>query len=884
MTTGEKIMLHLIEYPKDKLITTYSPEVRDLKEILPVAISQNGIAESLEMEWNHIPRNIRKLIDRGFLEEYTAHVEGMGRRRKVYFLTEKGILFALELRETIKNKTIMLIDEKGMSKEEKISNVNLYLKSKARLIDIVTQVSPDGILRLKELERRVEGSRLKAKPKKWIEFIETCPVPKRFYGRERELGRLRAFSNSKEEKVMVIKGMAGIGKTLLTAKFIQEVKGRENLYWYQFHQWDSLRKVLSPLSEFLYMLGRERLRSYLASITNVQLRELYDVLESDLNGLRAILVFDDVHKVERDVKDLFTLIVGIVRVIENLKLIFTTRYAVPFYSRVDVNIKKVVREMEIEGLDKKSAVSLLTARRIPIRDAEQIYKQTKGHPLALELITSKDDFGRPSDINKFIQEEIFSRLTEREKRLLMFASVYRYPVLSNAFHIDEDFDHDILDRLVEKSLIREIPFEGYDVHDIIREFVQARLMPQQRKLYHREAADYYKDSAIPNLIERMYHLIKAEEYGTVVELAVESAQELITSGYADELKQRLEEITQDVIPLEDWIKVLVMKGDVSYALGEQRDAIIYYQDSINLNAKDDYFKAHAFKNIGYIKSHEGNWNVALENFNESLRILKRLKEREGMADVYRGIGKIHWGRHELDKAEECYRKSERYAKATKNDLDLARAYIEFGNLYRSKGEHDNSLKYYNKGLEIFEKIGDLYGIAAALNNLGGIYYLKENWDRAIECFEGCIRSAVKSGNIRLRAMGLLNLGGVLTKVGDYDKAIECYENALSIFSRLEEKPRIAAVHIDYGTLLAKRKEWKKAKEHFETSIKILKELSIPEYMARAFYHYGMMLKDKGESKDAKRLFKRVLEIQREREAMFLEDRVRAALKELSSAR
>ena len=79
----ERILLHLLDYSDFK----NSIEV-------PFALSQMGIANAVAM--SNVPRAISGLKDQGILVERQAHVKGVSRKRKAYFLTDSGIIMASE--------------------------------------------------------------------------------------------------------------------------------------------------------------------------------------------------------------------------------------------------------------------------------------------------------------------------------------------------------------------------------------------------------------------------------------------------------------------------------------------------------------------------------------------------------------------------------------------------------------------------------------------------------------------------------------------------------------------------------------------------------------------------------------------------------------------
>ena len=73
----ERILLHLRDY------VDHADKVE-----VPFALSQMGIANAVAIARSNVPRAIAGMREQGHLIERQAHVSGVSRKRKAYFLTE----------------------------------------------------------------------------------------------------------------------------------------------------------------------------------------------------------------------------------------------------------------------------------------------------------------------------------------------------------------------------------------------------------------------------------------------------------------------------------------------------------------------------------------------------------------------------------------------------------------------------------------------------------------------------------------------------------------------------------------------------------------------------------------------------------------------------
>ena len=72
----ERILLHLSDFA----------DFMNSVEV-PFSLSQMGIANAVAIARSNVPRAISGLKDQGLLVERQAHVQGVSRKRKAYFLT-----------------------------------------------------------------------------------------------------------------------------------------------------------------------------------------------------------------------------------------------------------------------------------------------------------------------------------------------------------------------------------------------------------------------------------------------------------------------------------------------------------------------------------------------------------------------------------------------------------------------------------------------------------------------------------------------------------------------------------------------------------------------------------------------------------------------------
>lgn len=768
LTVHEKIILHLLQYWK----------YEDKFEV-PYSLTQDGIAEAVGVRRSYVSLANKELIGKGIVEERLTHVRGEVRRRRVYYLTPEGKARAEKLSSDVKEIKVILRDEEG-EREVKLGDINHLTKRNLPTLELLEAISEDRVFDML--------SKQPLKPIAHIDFSQAYSRPRYFFGREKELREISEWLSSKEMRILAVKGIAGIGKTTLMAKVASDEKERRRVFWYKFHNWSTLRNLLSHLSEFLTQEGIEALKLYLEENRIIDIGDVQALLKTQLSDLEALFVFDDFHRANEQMLDLFEALTEILDGLKGIKIALLGREIPKFYDRRKVLLSKSVSELQLNGLDKDSSLGILRLRKIDAEHLDTIYESTKGHPLSLELVElTKGGIGK-RNIEQFLQEEVLKRLSDKQKRLLRFASVFRYPVHSEAYlsipraSTKEEITHETIDDLVEMSLLMASD-SLYDVHDVIREFFYSRLSSELKMAYHLKVAEYFEDEADDlALIEAQYHHLKARNQIRAVELAVQYGEHLINRGYLEEFLEILASVSKENAASNELMTLLTMEADVLTTFG--------------------------------------HWDKAKTLYERSLNAAEELNDARGIAQAYYKIAAIHYRKGALDEALALNNKSLGILKEGKEPLELAKLYNNIGVIHWKKGAFEKAIENYNKSLEIAEGLGDRRGVARAFNNLGIIHWEKGKLDDAIGFYKQSLEIAERLGDRQTVAILYDNLGEAYRMKGDVEKALPFYKKSLDLSEKLGFRWQIAEVYRNMGKVY----EGEEGKKYLEKAYEMFKNL------------------------------------------------------------
>jgi hypothetical protein len=134
LTLQEKTLLHLLDFKGLEDAFEFPPDV-----------TQKGIAAKIGAQRKHMPRILKKIVDNNMVSERRGRVSGSSQSMKVYLLTWNGISKANKIKEFVENSQIKVRDKEGNLIDTIMGDVNDHVEGNLSLLDIINNLSDDGI-------------------------------------------------------------------------------------------------------------------------------------------------------------------------------------------------------------------------------------------------------------------------------------------------------------------------------------------------------------------------------------------------------------------------------------------------------------------------------------------------------------------------------------------------------------------------------------------------------------------------------------------------------------------------------------------------------------------------------------------------------------------
>ncbi|RKD32934.1 AAA family ATPase [Thermohalobacter berrensis] len=706
-----------------------------------------------------------------------------------------------------------------------------------RLFEILkTELGVEPDVKTKELFREILEM-------KSFSFDKNKDRPKSFfYGREKELNLLRKnylnFINSKESKSVVIMGEAGIGKTALKDKFIEQIKSN-NIYiletnCYQVEKDYFLRPWNLIFSKLLEIIKSENI-DILDSWKNVVSYLFPGFLEKETGtdpirkidtlkfGVIEETIINILKKVSTKKKILFiiedlqwidkmslSLLTSILLHIKNNNVMFIGTLRNGYEKEIDKFLAlmgkyNIIEKIYLERFSKKETKEIinktLPKHMISKELQNMIYSETEGNTFFLveflKTLKEKGTINVMSSKMKDILKTRFLDISENGRKLIDVISIFfdeaPLDILKETSEKDELEILDIMDELKSKYIIKEIvnldKISFKFTHQKLRDFIYEEQSLARRKVLHNKIGLILENtlkgnksdvSIYPKLI---YHFQKAGNL---------------------------------LLALKYSIKNISIYLNFSHELFPELD--------INLGEKNKYLNIDKEESLSYLKDIE----KLLQKVKQKDGITKEVKKLEIVFFHMMGRYLIKEGEYEkgigyiqkvIKKSEDIneykyilkgYRQMIYYCIQTYNiqlmdkylklGLDLAKRQNfkkDIGILLRlkglnkiMKGEYQEAEELLKESIRIFNMLDKgtsryLVYIAAAYNYIGDIRRNRMEFSNSLNYFNKAI-SICENKNI-LRGLSIFNTraGQAAFDMGDYKRSREYLRKALNVYNKID---------------------------------------------------------------------------------------------------
>ncbi len=682
-------------------------------------------------------------------------------------------------------------------------------------------------------------------------------------GRDKELKEL-ADLLKKEQQVVLVNGLGGIGKTELCKRFFYDhEKEYDVIAWI-----DYTGSIKESFARQLNIPG-------LPTAQDETMDERFHAIMAYLNNLdeHSLIMIDNIdNPQDEDMRKIFSLRSRVLAS-SRLKLKGFAHYDLDFLSpgackELFYNFYKIEQDdLSLEKIIELAGYHTLTVELLARTAREAAQKlnvflktlQQKGFNLSKAIPEQIDTLWNNETTRRTFFEHILkvfdmSRLSEEEIDVLSNIS------LLPALYIDINLlcawlglpDKKLLNDLVRKGWLKQ---EGVQVflHQVTAESIYYRTKPDcsKSKRLITSLADALSCEPGENRLKKVDFQPYAQ---AALDRLNEDDKELAT--LANNISLLYQDIGQLDRALEYQLKAMAIYDKIlsqdhpslakSYNnvaaiyqdMGQLDRALVYSLKTVAIFEKilsaDHPSLATSYNNVSMIYLDMGQLYRALEYQLKAMAIIEKIlpADHPSLAISYNNISGIQRYMGELDQAlEYLFKTVEIFEKVLSQDHpDLASSYNNISMIYKDMGQLDKSLYYQLKALEIREKIlsHDHPDLALAYNNVSTIYTDMGQLDRALEYQLKAI--AIREKNLSQDhpdlATSYNNVSMIYRDMGQLDRALEYQLKAMEIREKIlsADHPDRAGSYHNLSTIYSDLGRSKEALEYAQRAVAILEKL------------------------------------------------------------
>ena len=730
----------------------------------------------------------------------------------------------------------------------------------------------------------------------------------RFVGRENEINSLSEMIANPSQRLINIMGLGGVGKTRLAVEIAQHQVGV-----YQQGVFMILLRNIDTLDGFISEVGKVLSINFSEQTTKQQ-----QVLDYCRNK-HLLVLLDNLDELSMK-KEVQLFLETMIKECVQIQILITSRNKVNIADEIVFQLDGLDLEDSHNGsahLHQPPDAVLLFTQRVqssqPKFELTAINQRTilklchlvEGHPLAIELVAGSV----VGNIEKKIEETIeqgmgafISALTSHQQHHHTLSSVFemswvrlslqeqsalaQIAIFKGGFEEEPvkaifGINSHSLTSLLDKSLLRVSFLGRYDLHEIVRQFAEQKLMESSAWERAVESlSDYYLQFL--NIQAQNFETGEQSECLDCIELELDNIKVawdwVLHTGQFSKLTtctdilyqffnirsrfvQGIEWFEQVKIRVENrpdlellYAMVLNRIGSLAYKARQSELASKYLASCLNLLEKlqNTPEKAFCLINLGYIEFRsKKNFQEALKYATQSMQLYQNIQDSSGESHAAILMGLILNRMSDHDSAEKALQHSLILARENKNERRMVAPLNILGDIACIKGEYGKAELFFKEGLDIAIKLGDRFNQGILLNNLATLFHYSKEYDMERKVLLESLAICEEIGDQDGIALAYNNLSEVYMVKGEFEQAIHYAEMGLAIGQQIGEEWTIIVSLNNLGEAHLGSGKYQQAMEQLGKAVCMAYEIGSMDLVTRIVVNMGRVFFKEGKDQEAR---------------------------------
>ena len=276
------------------------------------------------------------------------------------------------------------------------------------------------------------------------------------------------------------------------------------------------------------------------------------------------------------------------------------------------------------------------------------------------------------------------------------------------------------------------------------------------------------------------------------------------------------------------VESLLKLGDVYIARGSKdntENAKVQSLEALRIarEINDNTLVARCCNQVGIACAKLGQYQQALDLYNECLRIRTANNDKRGVARVSYNLGTVYHYLNDHVNDNKSYQRALRFAEEIGDKGEAAKALCGIGTSHERQGNYNEALKYLLQALEKAREINNVEIAAMSCGAIGNVYFCLGDKERALKHHLMALVEFQKLNIPFNIGFAHNNIACIYNELGDHEKSIEYSLNALDIFGRIGELRGLAAAHGNIASNYRKQGHYEKSLDHYKKALEIARQ-------------------------------------------------------------
>jgi len=233
------------------------------------------------------------------------------------------------------------------------------------------------------------------------------------------------------------------------------------------------------------------------------------------------------------------------------------------------------------------------------------------------------------------------------------------------------------------------------------------------------------------------------------------------------------------------------------------------------------------KNMGFLKSHRGEYEQAFRLYYNALAILQsyNIEDHNLKGMLYSDIGSLWQHVNQREVSIYYLHPAEKLSLLAGNKKQLGRVYVNLGNVYAARGYLKRSRIYFWKAIKLSSAAKDIYALQIAYISMAMRSLGQGQIDTATHYFEKAISTSNKTNPVNSRIIPYMHLSNIYLDKGDYTKALVLADSAFQLSKSLPSYTYIPYAQRAMALAYEARSDWRRAYINLKSSALLLDSLT-----------------------------------------------------------